>query len=128
MIGHELNILVVDDNDTNLFLMKALLEAICPEARVCQSRNGDEALRDFIAWRPDLILMDVQMPVRDGLEATRAIRVCEGGATVPVIACTASVLPQDIGECLASGMDDVLAKPVAKADLENILAKWLPRG
>jgi CheY-like chemotaxis protein len=71
----------------------------------------------------DLVLMDCQMPVMDGLEATRQIRLSTG---IPIVAMTAHAMPGDRDRCLSEGMDDYLAKPVELKQLVKVLAKWVP--
>ena len=73
----------------------------------------------------DAIFMDLQMPVMDGLQASRAIRELEGdGPRVPIIAMTANAMPGDYETCLKAGMDDYLAKPLRPADLVDKLHRW----
>ena len=73
----------------------------------------------------DLVLMDVRMPVMDGLEATRTLRRREGdGPRTPVIALTAGARPEDLEQCLASGMDAYLTKPYTQALLRDMIVRW----
>lgn len=107
-----LHVLVVEDNHVNQQLMIALLNRRQHRAVIAQ--NGKEALDILEHQSFDIILMDVQMPVMDGLEATRQIREREkqSGGHVPIIAMTANTSPQDRQMCLQAGMDDHIAKPV----------------
>ncbi|MCX5744086.1 MAG: response regulator [Proteobacteria bacterium] len=98
----------------------------CEGHEVVLAVDGKLALEAFAEREWDIVLMDVQMPVMDGLQATEAIRALEkttGRPRTPIVALTASVLPEEIGSCLASGMDEVLAKPVTKAALLDVLAR-----
>jgi CheY-like chemotaxis protein len=96
--------------------------------------NGREAL-SYLASpspsqpHPDIILMDVQMPVMDGYEATKILRKegKDGNGDIPVIAMTASAIQGDREKCTDAGMDDYLAKPVEKGRLEEMLVKWAGR-
>jgi CheY-like chemotaxis protein/HPt (histidine-containing phosphotransfer) domain-containing protein len=91
--------------------------------------NGEEALKRARGERFDLILMDCQMPVMDGYEATGAIRELEraGMPKVPIVALTAHALEGDWEKCLAAGMDDYLSKPLTQAELAKKLERWLER-
>ena len=84
----------------------------------------------FRASRPGMILMDISMPVMNGLQASRAIRELESGTglRVPIVAVTAHVLDGDREQCFAAGMDDYLAKPISIEKLEEQLDRWLKRG
>ena len=122
--GH---VLVVDDNATNRKVVAALLKK--GGNRVDCVENGLEAEAFCQGEMPDLILMDCQMPVMDGFEATRRIRrreAEEARRRVPIIAFTAGVFAQDRQNCVDAGMDDFLSKPVNAAALQEMLARWLP--
>ena len=106
-------ILVADDNFTNLTTMRLLLESL--GAQVGVAADGRQALDAWRDERWDVVLMDIDMPVMDGVAATRAIReleLSEGRPRTPVIAVTASVLARDIDNYLRAGMDGAVAKPV----------------
>ncbi len=118
-------ILLAEDDPLNQEVALELLRQVglAPDLAV----DGGEALR--MAERTDyaLILMDVHMPVMDGLEATRAIRALPGRAATPIIAKTASAFHEDRAACLAAGMDDFMPKPLLPEQLFAMLLKWLKR-
>lgn len=109
-----IRVLVVDDNATNRFVMTTLLEPL--GAAVATVADGRHAVNAWAAADWDAILMDIHMPELDGVAATRLIRAAEHERSrphTPIIAVTASVLPNEVQAYLAAGMDDVVAKPVA---------------
>jgi CheY-like chemotaxis protein len=117
-----LRILLVEDNRVNQKLATRLLERAGHSVLVAD--NGREGVGAFRREAFDLILMDVQMPEMDGLEATAAIRAAEAdtGAHVPIIAMTAHAFAEDRARCLAAGMDAFLTKPVRVAQLHEVIA------
>ena len=121
-------ILVVDDNAANRQVLQALLGAMAAE--VTLACDGHEAVRLWSEGRWDAVLMDINMPGMDGLEATRAIRAIEatrGQAPMPIVAVTASVLSHETGRYYEAGMTAVLAKPIELAELADLLDRlWTP--
>jgi len=118
-------VLLVEDNPTNQRVAQVYLERAGCEVVTCS--NGREALAALEARRFDLVLMDVQMPVMDGLEATRRIREREGiNQRVSIVALTASAMKEQIEECKASGMDDVVPKPIDRDRLTAMLDRYVP--
>jgi two-component system, sensor histidine kinase len=119
-----IRLLVVEDNAINQRVTQLMLEK--QGRHIDLAANGIEALRMLEQTTYDLILMDCRMPEMDGFEATRRIRERErGGPRTPIIALTASALEGDRQQCLAAGMDDFLAKPVQRDDIEHMLARYL---
>lgn len=116
-------ILVVDDNSLNQQVAFELLQAT--GARVLLAGDGLMALQMLARFRADAVLMDVQMPVMDGLEAARRIRAEPSLAGLCVIAMTANARGEDAAACRAAGMDDFLTKPVVPENLYATLVKWL---
>ena len=117
-------VLVVEDNAVNQKVAQRFLERL--GCRVQLADHGAEAVRVCAAERFDVILMDMQMPVMDGLAATREIRRQESaGARVPIIALTANVLADHSRSCFEAGMDDVLTKPLRAERLREVLERFL---
>jgi signal transduction histidine kinase/CheY-like chemotaxis protein len=116
--GRSLRVLVADDVAANRMVARAML--VAAGHRVDSAADGAEALAAVERDTYDVVLMDVQMPVMDGLEATRRIRGLDGGrGRVPILAVTASALPEQVEACRAAGMDGHLPKPI---DRESLLA------
>ncbi|MFZ6712858.1 ATP-binding protein [Undibacterium sp. TC9W] len=122
------NVLLVEDIETNATLVTLRLQQQGHQVEWC--RNGQEALSRYQEAPFDLILMDVMMPVMDGLQATKKIRQLEEprGEHTPVIALTASIMREDNEKCLAAGMDGILAKPIDFNDLMSAMERAVPAG
>ncbi|NJM80989.1 MAG: response regulator [Flavobacterium sp.] len=108
-----------------MLLAKTLIKKINPNVTLIEAFDGNEALVIFENEKIDLILMDVQMPNKNGYEATAEIRTLKEGKKIPIIAITAGILAHERDKCFEAGMDDYLSKPIIKTDLEAILKKWL---
>jgi len=123
---HPLSILLVEDNLVNQKVAVRMLEKLGCSIDVAV--NGAEAVEMWRHFDYDAVFMDCQMPVLDGLEATREIRRQEADAgrpRTPIVAMTANAMHQDRSDCLAAGMDDYLAKPVRQEDLAAMLRTWM---
>jgi CheY-like chemotaxis protein/HPt (histidine-containing phosphotransfer) domain-containing protein len=120
---HGAAILLVEDNTFNQMVAKDLLEEA--GAVVIIANNGQEALDSLRQKRFDCVLMDIQMPVMDGLEATRQIRADPALAAMPVIGLTANAGPKDQANCFKAGMNSFLSKPIDPASLLSVLAATL---
>ncbi|MDQ0192451.1 PAS domain S-box protein [Paenibacillus wynnii] len=119
----KLSILVAEDDPVNQLVMTRMLKFLDYEVEVVA--NGLEALKSLERKNYDLIFMDIQMPLMDGIEATRKIREIEAGVRhTPIIAITAYALQGDRENCLAAGVDDYLPKPIPMEKLQLALEKW----
>lgn len=119
-------ILLVEDNRVNQIVASGLLQKMGHE--VDHAENGERALAALALKPYDLVLMDCQMPVMDGYEATRRIRQNPQWSQLPVIAVTANVMSGDREECLAAGMDDYITKPYNRKILGDVIQRWAERG
>ena len=121
------HVLVVEDNPTNRMIAEAFLEALGLPWR--SVGDGEQALRDCAAQPPRLVLMDLQMPVMDGLAATRALRERQARQELPpfpIVALTAHAMASDEQACREAGMDGFLTKPLLLDTLRGALARWYP--
>jgi two-component system, sensor histidine kinase and response regulator len=119
------HILLVEDNAINLEVAQGILADV--DIVVDTASNGQEALEKIETTDYALVLMDVQMPKMDGLEATRRIRTIAENANLPVLAMTAGVLDNEKQDCITAGMNDFVAKPIELNNLYSSLIKWLPK-
>jgi CheY-like chemotaxis protein len=119
-----LHILLAEDNLINQKVASRLLEKQGHSVEI--TSNGAEALAAFTRDAFDLILMDVQMPVMGGYDATQAIRTAERvtGGHIPIVALTAHAMKGDREICLSAGMDDYLGKPIRPGELAAVLERW----
>jgi CheY-like chemotaxis protein/anti-sigma regulatory factor (Ser/Thr protein kinase) len=120
---HGKRVLLVDDDEINREIGKVMLEDV--DLVVDLAEDGQMAVEQAKAHAYDLILMDMQMPLLDGLDATRAIRKLPVRSTVPVVAMTANAFTEDKTNCLQSGMNDFITKPIEPQALYATVLKWL---
>ena len=124
-IKQRLKLLMAEDNRTNQVVVSRMLRTENVEITI--AANGQEAVDLYRQVQPDLVLMDMMMPVKDGLEATEEIRRHEANnhlKRVPIVALTANALKSHETACLEVGMDDFLSKPIRKQALLETLHKW----
>ena len=117
--------LIVEDNKVNMLLLKTIIKNLYCDALIYECENGYEAAKEFEKIIPDLIFMDIQMPIMNGYEATVAIRNSAKGKQIPIIAVTAGTEKEERNKCIASGMSDYIPKPIMKGSVEETLIKWL---
>jgi len=117
-------VLVVEDNDVNRYLTRFVLEM--GGCRVISAENGREALELARAHQPDLILMDIQMPVMDGYEATKQLKADPALRAIPVVALTAHAMPHERAQAMAAGCSGHIEKPIDTRTFIDQLTGFVP--
>ena len=122
---HAATVLLVEDTEDNRQMMKRLLEL--SGYRVVEATNGKEAVEEALRVQPQIILMDLSLPLVDGLAATRSIRVLPGLEKVPIVAVSAHDSADFHSEALAAGCDAYITKPIDYSQLEEVVGRLLSR-
>jgi len=117
-------ILVVEDQEDNRQILRDLLAAT--DYEVVEAENGEAALAAVVKQRPDLILMDIQLPIFDGYEATRRIKADPALSSIPIIAVTSYALSGDEEKARSAGCDDFVPKPYSPRQLLAKIRQYLP--
>lgn len=117
-------VLVVEDNALNLKLLRDVL--MHAGFDVAEARSGEDGVARAIEFRPDLVLMDLQLPGIDGTQAMRMIKKGPSGSDIPVVALTAFAMSEDRERALRNGFDGYLSKPISVRDLPRRLTEFLP--
>jgi len=121
----KIKVMIVEDNKINMLLLKTIIKNLFSEATIFEIFNGQEAVVHFETINPDIVFIDIQMPLMNGHEATKAIRKFESGKNVPIIALTANAEKEEKDKCISAGMDDYISKPIVKGIIEETISKWL---
>lgn len=117
--------LIVEDNKVNMMLLKTIIKNLYNNAFIYECENGYEAVQQFENINPSLVFMDIQMPIMNGYETTKAIRNTISGRDIPIIAVTAGAEKEERNKCISAGMNDYISKPIMKGTVEDALTKWL---
>lgn len=120
-------VLLADDNSVNMALNLRMMATIMPNAELIEVTNGGDAIEKCMDSKFDLILMDVQMPGVDGIEATKQIRLLTGYAAIPIIGITAGNVRGEREKCLEAGMSEFLPKPIRQHDLYTVLQQFIQK-
>ncbi|WP_316633414.1 PAS domain S-box protein [uncultured Flavobacterium sp.] len=123
--GKNLTFLIVEDNKVNMMLLKTIVKNLYNNAFIYECENGYEAVQQFESINPTLVFMDIQMPIMNGYETTKAIRNTVIGRDIPIIAVTAGAEKEERNKCISAGMNDYISKPIMKGTVEEALTKWL---
>lgn len=121
--NNEFKILIVEDNKINMMLAKTLLRKIVPHVIIFEAENGIVGVEQYAQNAPDLILLDIQMPLMNGYEVSLEIRKID--EKIPIIALTAGTIKGEREKCLEVGMNDYISKPIDKEFFETTIFKWL---
>ncbi|QYZ66349.1 MAG: response regulator [Gammaproteobacteria bacterium (ex Lamellibrachia satsuma)] len=119
----EFRVLIVEDKKMNRLLLRSILERVGFQVR--EAVDGEQGLKEFFEWLPQLVLMDIRMPLMNGYEATRSIKATPAGEACKVIAVSASVFREGKERLFAAGCDDFLSKPFWESDILALLEKHL---
>ncbi|AFZ48032.1 multi-sensor hybrid histidine kinase [Cyanobacterium stanieri PCC 7202] len=126
VITDSLSILIAEDNRVNLTLIKVLVKKVIPHGQLIIAKDGLQAVEKFRKYHPDLVLMDIQMPLMSGYEAAIAIREIEQKPT-PIIALTAGTIKGEKQRCMEAGMNDYLSKPIVLEQFSRVIRQNLGR-
>lgn len=120
-------ILLAEDRQINVMLMQAMIAEVLPDSELVVAENGKIAVEKWETLNPDIILMDMNMPELNGIEATKFIREKESGSDshTPILALTAATDSDEVNSYKEAGMDDFIAKPVLLDDLNEKLKTYL---
>jgi len=118
-----INLLIAEDNKINMLLTKTLVSKNFPNIKIHEANNGLEAVEISNDLNPEIILMDIQMPVMNGYEATKKIK--KNNPSTIIIALTAGVITGEREKCMDIGMNDFIIKPIDKTQFENTILKWI---
>ncbi|WP_163379815.1 PAS domain S-box protein [Cyclobacterium sp. SYSU L10401] len=124
-LNHNLTVLIAEDNAINMFLAKTIVLKVSPNTRILEATDGKTAYEMAQKFLPDIILMDIQMPVMSGHEATRKIKAIPELEHIPIVAITAGNVKGEREKCMDSGMVDFVAKPIVEKNIIQIFEKWL---
>jgi CheY-like chemotaxis protein len=125
LFAPDLEVLLVDDNVVNMVLNNRMMKSLVPGVHLTEAVNGLQALDECRKKQFSIIMMDVQMPIMSGIEATRNIRMLPGYEHIPIIGVTAGNVLGEKEKCLEAGMNDFLPKPIRQADLVEVLKKYI---
>jgi len=128
IVNEKYSILIAEDNEVNMMLVKAIMKKILPNSIFHEAKNGMEAIHQVQNSIPDMIFMDIQMPIVNGYEATKQIREMVGVSEIPIVAVTAGTVLGEKERCLEAGMNDYISKPATRADFEKMIHVWLIKG
>lgn len=123
--SNQTKILIVEDNRINMLLAKKLIKKIIPNSIIFEACDGKQAIKLYKKEKLDIILMDIQMPKKNGFETTLEIRKLSHSENPPIIALTAGIFVEEKEKCFNSGMNDYISKPIIQSDLEQILHRWV---
>lgn len=121
----KLSILLVEDNPINILLANKILNKIYPNSEIFKAENGEIALEILAKNKVDIVLLDIQMPIKNGYETAFEIRLNEKTKNIPIIALTAGIMESEKQKCLEAGMDDYISKPYKLLELQTIINKYI---